>query len=70
VEAGKGRYYETVGLDVLTYQAAATAGTLVVATYDPASGEITGTFELAAQGSRGATRFEQGEFTARVFVAP
>lgn len=70
VEAGEGRYYETVGLDVLTYQAAATSGTLEVATYDPASGEITGTFTLAAAGERGATRFENGEFAARVFVAP
>jgi hypothetical protein len=70
VEAGKGRYYETVGLDVLTYQAAATSGTLVVDTYDPASGEITGTMELTANGPRGATTFQNGEFEARVFVAP
>lgn len=70
VEAGKGRYYETVGLDVLTYQAPVTTGTLVVDTYDATSGEITGTFELAASGPRGATSFQNGEFEARVFVAP
>lgn len=70
VQPGKGRYYETVGLDVMTYQAAATGGTLVVDTYDPASGEITGTLELTANGERGPVSFQNGDFEARVFVAP
>ncbi len=70
VQAGKGRYSETVGLDVLTYQAPATSGTLEIRTFDLSSGEITGTFELTARGERGVTRFEQGEFAARLVPTP
>lgn len=64
------RYNEIVGGDVVAYSAVATSGTLVLrnSTIDPQN--LAGTVELTLQGSRGTTRFTQGEFEAEVRDVP
>ncbi|WP_420129338.1 hypothetical protein [Longimicrobium sp.] len=57
-------YSETVGGDVLTYRAVATAGTITFQELDRVRGVMRGTVSLTLQGPRGTSRLEEGTFEA------
>lgn len=60
------RYDEIVGGDIVVYSAVATAGSIALreSTREPA--HLAGTVELTLQGSRGTSRFADGEFDALI----
>lgn len=68
VEPGMGRYIETTGGDVLAYEAKGTSGTLEIDSYNRTLGIMKGSLKITGEGTRGVTRFDNGEFVTRVMV--